>query len=243
MPIGDHHTDRSYDEALRKLDDALIRMTALAESQLNDCLAALSQRDSALATKVIDGDAEIDDLEHFVSEQAVRLLVLRAPVADDLRMVVTALKVAGDLERIADHAANTARRSLVLNQFPAIAPVRPLLRLGEAVQDLLRATMDAYMTGDAEQALAARDRDQEVDARYSSLFREILTYMMEDPRTITLGSHLMFIAKNIERVGDHATNIAEMTYYRVTGRTLGGTRPKGDVSSREGAAVEAGGEN
>ncbi len=239
MPIGDHHTDRSYDEALKKLDDALVRMTALAESQLSDCLQALAQRDSALATTVVEGDAEIDQLEHFVSEQSVRLLVLRAPVADDLRMVVTALKVAGDLERIADHAANTARRSLVLNQFPAITPVRPLLRLGQAVQDLLRATMDAYMTGDAEMALAARNRDQEVDARYSSLFREILTYMMEDPRTITLGSHLMFIAKNIERIGDHATNIAEMTYYRVTGRTLGAERPKGDVSSREGAVPSA----
>jgi phosphate transport system protein len=129
--------------------------------------------------------------------------------------------------------------AIVINQGPALAPMRSLLRLGQVVQELLRATMDAFMSGDAEQALAARNRDQEVDERYSSLFREILTYMMEDPRTITVGSHLMFIAKNIERIGDHATNIAEMTYYRITGRTLEPGRPKRDVSSFEGAAPPA----
>ncbi len=240
MPLGEHHTVRSLDEALQRLDDALVRMTALAEAALAGCLDALAQRDSDLARAVVQGDAEIDELEHFVSEQTVRLLALRAPVADDLRRVITALKVAGDLERIADHAANTARRAQVLNESPTVAPLRPLLRLGHVVQELLRTTMDAYMNGDAEQALAARNRDEEVDERYSSLFREILTYMMEDPRTITAGSHLMFIAKNIERIGDHATNIAEMTYYRVTGRTLGTDRPKRDVSSLEGSAPPAG---
>ncbi|NFV81701.1 phosphate signaling complex protein PhoU [Magnetospirillum aberrantis] len=239
MPtIGDQHIVRSFDEELKRLHDALARMGGLTEQQLKGAIEALEHRDSDLATRIMNDDVRVDDCESFVNEQTVRLLALRAPVADDLRAVIATLKAAGDLERIADHAANAAKRSLVLNQMPPVAPMRSLVRMGRLVQALLAEVLDAYLTHDAEKALAVRSRDQEVDDLYSSLFREILTYMMEDPRTITAGTHLMFIAKNIERIGDHATNIAEMTYFLVTGRKLNDQRPKRDTSALEGAEQE-----
>ncbi|MCA1906825.1 MAG: phosphate signaling complex protein PhoU [Magnetospirillum sp.] len=239
MPtIGDQHIVKSYDEELKRLHDSLARMAGLAEAQLHKSVEALEKRDSDLAGQVMNADHEIDEIEHFINEQTVRVLALRAPVADDLRQVISALKVAGDIERIADHAANAAKRSLVLNQMPPVAPMRSLVRMGKLVAELLGEVLNAYLTHDAERALAVRSRDQEVDDLYSSLFREILTYMMEDARTITSCSHLMFIAKNIERVGDHATNIAEQTYFVATGRSLNDQRPKRDTSSFEGAVQE-----
>jgi phosphate transport system protein len=238
MPlIGANHIVKSYDDELKKLHDALARMSGLAEVQLRDAMDALDSRDSDLASRVMADDCKVDECEHFINEQTVRLLALRAPVADDLRMVIASLKVAADLERIADHAANAAKRSLVLNQIPPVAPMRSLIRMGKLVQTLLAEVLGAFLSHDAERALSVRSRDQEVDDLYSSLFREILTYMMEDPRTITACSHLMFIAKNIERIGDHATNIAEMTYFRVTGRSLNDQRPKRDLSAFEGGVA------
>ncbi|MBC7905244.1 MAG: phosphate signaling complex protein PhoU [Rhodospirillaceae bacterium] len=235
--IGANHIVKSYDDELKKLHDALARMSGLAEVQLRSAMEALDKRDSDLASRVMNDDGKVDECEHFVNEQTVRLLALRAPVADDLRMVIASLKVAADLERIADHAANAAKRSLVLNQMPQVSPMRSLVRMGKLVQTLLAEVLGAFLSHDAERALAVRSRDQEVDDLYSSLFREILTYMMEDPRTITSCSHLMFIAKNIERIGDHATNIAEMTYFRVTGRSLNDQRPKRDTSAFEGGVL------
>jgi phosphate transport system protein len=235
MPtVGEHHIVKSYDDGLKKLHDTLARMGASAERQLELSIKALEQRDDDLASQVIHGDRQIDADEHFVNEQTVRLLVLRAPVADDLRTVIASLKIAADLERIADHAANNAKRTLVLNQNPPVGPVRGLVRMGRVVSGLLAQTLSAHLQLDADLALAARSRDKEVDELYSSLFREILTYMMEDPRTITACSHLMFVAKNLERIGDHATNIAEMTYFLVTGQSLSSPRPKNDSSSVEG---------
>ncbi|HLO76736.1 MAG TPA: phosphate signaling complex protein PhoU [Magnetospirillum sp.] len=233
--VGQHHIVKSFDDELKRLHDALARMGGLTEQQLQGAIEALDRRDSDLATQVMNDDGRIDECEVFVNEQTIRLLALRAPVADDLRAVIATLKAAGDLERIADHAANAAKRSLVLNQMPPVAPMRSLVRMGKLVQGLLAEVLGAYLAHDAERALAVRSRDQEVDDLYSSLFREILTYMMEDPRTITACTHLMFIAKNIERVGDHATNIAEMTYFLVTGRSLNNPRPKRDTSALEGA--------
>ncbi|OJX80860.1 phosphate signaling complex protein PhoU [Magnetospirillum sp. 64-120] len=239
MPtIGDQHIVKSYDEALKRLHDALARMAGLTETQLHKAIEALEKRDSDLASQVMNADHEIDEAEHFINDQTVRVLALRAPVADDLRQVISALKVAGDIERIADHAANAAKRSLVLNQLPPVAPMRSLVRMGKLVAELLGEVLNAYLTNDAERALAVRSRDQEVDDLYSSLFREILTYMMEDPRTITSCSHLMFIAKNIERVGDHATNIAEQAYFVATGRSLNDQRPKRDTSAFEGVVQD-----
>jgi phosphate transport system protein len=240
MPtIGDQHIVKSYDDELKRLHDALARMAGLAEAQLAAAIEALDKRDSDIATKVMNDDPKVDECEHFINEQTVRLLALRAPVADDLRMVISALKAAGDIERIADHAANAAKRSLVLNQMPPVGPMRSLVRMGRLVAELLNEVLDAFLAHDAERALAVRSRDQEVDDLYSSLFREILTYMMEDPRTITACSHLMFIAKNIERVGDHATNIAEMTYFIATGRSLNDQRPKRDTSAYEDGSSAA----
>ncbi|OAN50404.1 phosphate signaling complex protein PhoU [Magnetospirillum moscoviense] len=237
MPtVGEHHIVKSYDEQLKRLHDAISRMGGLAERQLELSMKAVETRDDTLAGEVVASDAAIDADEHFVNEQTVRLLALRAPVADDLRTVIASLKIAADLERIADHAANNAKRTLVLNQTAPLAPVRTLLRMGRLVQELLAQVLAAYLQHDAAQALAVRARDQEVDALYSSLFREILTYMMEDPRTITACSHLMFMAKNIERIGDHATNIAEMSYFLITGQSLADQRPKGDRSNTEGLA-------
>lgn len=236
MTMGEQHIVRSFDEELNRLEQALARMCGLAESQLAAAMTALAERDSDLASRVMTDDRLVDETEDFVGEQTIRLLALRSPVADDLRVVVTALKVAGDIERIADHIANTAKRTLVLNQAQTLPPIRSVTRLIRVVQTILSETFAAYLTRDAERAVAARGRDEEVDALYSSLFREILTYMIEDPRTITLCSHLLFAAKNIERIGDHATNIAEMTYYMVTGRRLTEERVKRDDTSLEGGA-------
>ncbi len=232
--MADQHIFKLYDDELKKLDDTLSRMGGMAESQLTGAMKALAERDSELAARVVSGDEQIDRCEHFVNEQSVRLLALRAPVANDLRLVITGLKVAGDIERIGDHAANCAKRTLVLNQMAPVALTGTLVRLGRVVDEQLRKSLDSYLNHDAESALAVRDRDREVDDLYSSLFREILTYMMEDPRTITACSHLMFIAKNIERIGDHATNIAEMTYFLVTGQAIEDKRPKHDLSNFEG---------
>lgn len=231
------HIVKSYDLELAKLDDGLARMGGLAEAQLGCAIDALERRDSELASKIMGDDSKVDAYEAFVNEQTIKVLALRAPVADDLRTVVAALKVAGEIERIADLAANAAKRSLVLNQLPPVAPMRSLIRLGRLALTMVSEVLDAYLANDSERALALRDRDQELDDVYSALFREILTYMMEDPRTITSCTHLMFIAKNLERIGDHATNVAELTYYRVTGKTALEARTKKDVSSFIGGTI------
>jgi phosphate transport system protein len=236
--VGEPHIVKSYDSELSRLDDALARMGGLAEAQLAAALEVLERRDSELAAKVVENDAQVDAVEAFVNEQAVRVLALRSPVADDLRTVVAALKIAGEIERVADLAANAAKRSLVLNRLPPVEPMRSLLRLGKLALGLVKEVMDAHLAFDAPRALAVRDRDQEVDDVYASLFREILTYMMEDPRNITPCSHLMFIAKNLERIGDHATNIAELAHFRISGQQAPTARTKKDDSSSVGADPE-----
>lgn len=236
--VGEPHIVKSYDSELARIDDALARMGGLAEAQLAFALDALENRDSELAARVVEGDAQVDAVESFVNEQAVRVLALRAPVADDLRTVVAALKIAGEIERTADLAANAAKRSLVLNRLPPVEPMRSLLRLGRLALALVKEVMDAHLGHDAARALAAREKDQEIDDVYASLFREILTYMMEDPRNITPCSHLMFIAKNFERIGDHATNIAELAHFRILGRAALAERPKRDDSPFVGADPE-----
>ena len=236
--VGEHHIVKSYDQELAKLEDALARMGGLAEAQLAAAIDALDARDSDLAARIMANDGQVDALQTFVDEQTVKVLALRAPVADDLRSVVAALKIAGEIERIADLAANAAKRSLVINLAPPVAPMRSLVRLGRLALTMVKDAVDAHLGHDPDKALAVRDRDEDLDHVYSSLFREILTYMMEDPRTITPCSHLMFIAKNLERVGDHATNIAELTYFRVTGRPLDHQRTKSDDSAFVGAPTE-----
>ncbi len=229
------HTVKSFDEELTRLRDILARMGKLAAGQFEHAMQALVERDAVLAQKVGTSDLEIDQLEQTVNELVVRVLALRAPMADDLRMVVTALKVASDLERIADYAANIARRSLSLSATPSLPSIRTVRRIGVLVQRQLNDVLDAYTSQDADKAMAVWNSDQEVDEMYSGLFRELLTYMMEDPHNIGSASHLLFVAKNIERIGDHATNISEMIYFIITGRHIEGERPKNDSSSSVGA--------
>ena len=227
------HIIKSYDEELERLNRMIIEMGGLAESQLASGIEAVIERDSDLASRVIEDDAKVDQLEREVDNLAVRLLALRQPMARDLREIVAALKISSDLERICDYAANVAKRSIALTQSAPLEPVHALPRMADFAQELVKDVIDAYVARDADKALAVWVRDEELDEMYANLFRVFLTYMMEDPRNIGGATHLLFMAKNIERIGDHATNIAENVYYLVRGVPLAQARPKGDRSSSE----------
>ena len=225
------HIVKSYDEELTKLQNTLIAMGGMAEAQLASSIQAVVKRDSELAAEVVEADVRVDKLEKDVESLVVRLLALRQPMARDLREIVSALKIGTDLERICDYAANVAKRSIALNQAPVVKPAFALPRMGRLAQMLIKDVLDAYVQRDAEKAMQVWLGDEELDELYTSLFRELLTYMMEDPRSITAGTHLLFMAKNIERIGDHATNIAETIYFLIHGTPLKETRPKRDRSS------------
>jgi phosphate transport system protein len=229
--MAQEHIIKSYDEELQRLDNALTQMGGIAESQLGAAIEAVIKRDSDVATEVIEGDVRVDNLEREIEGQVMRLLALRQPMARDLRQSIAALKIASDLERIGDYAANVAKRSIALNQTPPVRPVYAVPRMGRLCQAMIKDMLDAYVERDADKALAVWLRDEELDEMYTSLFRELLTYMIEDPRNITACTHLLFIAKNLERVGDHTTNIAETLYFLVHGIPLAQTRPKGDRTS------------
>jgi len=229
--MAQEHIIKSYDEELQRLDNALTQMGGIAESQLGSAIEAVIKRDSDVATEVIEGDVRVDNLEREIESQVMRLLALRQPMARDLRQSIAALKIASDLERICDYAANVAKRSIALNQAPPVRPVFALPRMARLAQALIKDVLDAYIARDADKALIVWARDEELDEMYSGLFRELLTYMMEDARNITASTHLLFMAKNIERIGDHATNIAETVYFLVHGSPLNQARPKGDRSS------------
>jgi len=236
------HIIKSYDEELRRLNNTIMQMGGLAEGQLAAAIEAVMKRDSALAARVVEGDAQVDRLEQDVDGLVVRLLALRQPMARDLREILAALRIASDLERICDYAANVAKRSIVLNQSPPVRPVYTLPRMVKLAQALTKDVLDSYVARDADKALLVWARDEELDEMYSSLFRELLTYMMEDPRNITACTHLLFMAKNVERIGDHATNIAETVYFLVNGTPLTQARPKRD-SSNQAVAPPAGGQS
>jgi phosphate transport system protein len=235
------HIVKSYDEELARLNNMIVEMGGLAENQLSSAIDAVSKRDSALAAQVVENDAQVDNLERELDNLAIRLLALRQPMARDLREIFAALKIGSDLERICDYAANVAKRSIALAQTPPIQPVHALPRMGALALALVKDVIDSYVERDADKALAVWRRDEELDEMYSSLFREFLTYMMEDPRNIGACTHLLFMAKNIERIGDHATNIAEDLYYLVHGTPLTEIRPKGDKSSLEVIAPDRAG--
>ena len=232
------HIMKSYDEELARLNNMIVEMGGLAEAQLSSAIEAVARRDSALAAGVVEGDAQVDELQRELDNLAIRLLALRQPMARDLREIFAALKIAADLERICDYAANVAKRSIALAQTPPIQPVHALPRMGTLALALVKDVIDAYVERDADKALEVWRRDEELDEMYSSLFREFLTYMMEDPRNIGACTHLLFMAKNIERIGDHATNIAEDLYFLVHGTPLTEIRPKGDKSSLEVVAPD-----
>jgi len=229
--MSSEHTVKAFTEQLETLSSTVAQMGGLAEAQLADAVDAISKRDTALAERTISGDPQIDRLQQTVEDQAQKVLALRQPMAVDLRETLAAIKIASELERVGDLAKNVAKRALVLNREPPIRLTQSLARMGRAAQSQLKLVLDAYSDRDAEGAETVWRNDGEIDEIYNSMFRELLTYMMEDPRTIGLCTHLLFVAKNIERAGDHATNIAETVYHMVTGGHLAIDRPKADVTS------------
>ncbi|MCX7346209.1 MAG: phosphate signaling complex protein PhoU [Alphaproteobacteria bacterium] len=225
------HIVKSYDEDLAALKMLLAQMGGLAEQQLDDAIDALSRRDTTLADRVIQNDERIDMLERQIEERAITMIAKRQPMARDLREIMVAIRVASDLERIGDLAKNTAKRAHAISEALPRKLMTGVTRMGRLAQSELKDILDAYARSDAEKALEVWRSDEELDSLYNSIFRELLTYMMEDPRNISLCTHLLFGAKNMERIGDHATNIAENIFYQVHGKTLIESRPKRDTTS------------
>ena len=226
------HIVASYENELRDLGRKVTEMGGRAERLVADSIAALLKRDTELAERVIVQDKMVDVLQREIEEGAIAMIARRQPIANDLREIVSALRVAGDLERIGDLAKNTAKRALALDgEYQAQKQLRGVEHMSVIAIEQLKSVLDAYANHDDARALAVWKRDGEIDAIYTSLFRELLTYMMEDPRHITICTHLLFAAKNIERIGDHATNIAETVHYLVVGEPLSDERPKSDTSS------------
>lgn len=235
--MENEHIVTSFDADLKSLNHLIAQMGGIAESQLAQAVECLVVRDDRLAERVREKDKELDALENEVHMKAVTLLGMRQPAAgdpgtDDLRTVITAFQTASALERIGDYARNIAKRSTVLNQMPAMSgPVSAVVRMSKLVQGMISDVLDAWQARDIKMADDIRHRDLEVDQLHTGLFRELLTYMMEDPRNITACTHLLFVAKNIERIGDHVTNIAEHIHMVVHGQVPEDDRPKQDRSS------------
>ncbi len=232
---NERHISTAFDRDLEGIQAMIMKMGGLVEAAILDAAAALDTRDDELAARVRLGDKVIDALEDQINTECARLIALRAPAASDLRTVLTVMKIAASLERCGDYAKNLAKRSLVLTQMvPIEGSAGAIKRMAKAVAVLLGDALDAYIRRDVDMAADVRRRDREVDQMYNALFREFLTHMMEDPRAITACMHLHFIAKNIERMGDHATGVAEQVIYLVTGQMPEDDRVKGDTTSTIG---------
>ncbi len=225
------HTVKSFEQELQRLSNHITQMGGVAEAQIDAAVQACARRDVDVAGRVMQADSRLDEYERQIEQDTIRMLALRQPMGVDLREALAALKISTDLERVGDYAANIAKRSIALAQLPAVRPAAAIPRMGKIVQEMLKDVLDAYVDRDVDKAILAWHRDEELDDLYTSLFRETLTYMMEDPRNITPCTHLLFIAKNLERAGDHATNIAETIHFLVKGQSLDKTRPKSDTSS------------
>lgn len=206
-------------------------MGGLAEAAVNDSLLAVARRDTDLAQAVIQRDQKIDAAQREVERRAIKLFALRQPMASDLRVVLTAWRIATELERVGDLAKNIAKRTLILNQAEPVQLTRSIERMGKIAAAHLKQVLDAYANKDIDAAIEVWNNDDNIDAHYNSLFRELLTYMIEDPRTISSCAHLLFIAKNLERVGDHGTNIAEYIHFLVTGEEIAAERPRVEPES------------
>ncbi|AQS87424.1 transcriptional regulator for phosphate uptake PhoU [Neoasaia chiangmaiensis NBRC 101099] len=231
MPSESVHTVRSYEQELGRMRALMTRMGGIVESQVAQALTAVIESDEEAAQAAPAQDPQVDALEREVETLAIRLLALRNPMAGDLREVVAALKITGDLERIGDYAASIARRSTRFDLADGRISLSGLESMGRLVQENLRRAIDAIVQQDADQAMDVWHADRAVDEYYTAMFRALVTYMMEDPRHIGPCTHLLFIAKNLERIGDHATNIAERVYYAVTGDNLPALRPRGGAQS------------
>lgn len=218
------HIVRSYDQDIDELVNLIAEMGGLAEKQVAGAVAALLERDMAAAERVIDGDARLDELEERIDQLAVHLFAKRQPMAEDLRLIAMSLKVSNDLERVGDYASSVAKRAKRLVSEPQIKAIGSLGRMGHLVQDMLADIVDAYVERDDRKGMSVWHRDEHVDDFYDSLFREIITYVLEDPRTTSACIDLLFIAKNLERIGDHATNIAERLHYIAHGDRINRVR-------------------
>jgi phosphate transport system protein len=225
------HIAKAYDADLTNLKTMLSEMGGIAEQQLAESIQALIRRDGKLADTVIASDVRLDEMEIAVEEKAVLTIARRQPMAKDLRNIMVAIRIAADLERIGDLAKNIAKRTHAIEGNIPRRLATGLERMGELSQSQLKLVLDAFAANDSEKAMAVWRHDEDLDALYNSIFRELLTYMMEDPRMISGCTHLLFATKNIERIGDHATNIAENIYYLVHGEMLKEQRPKKDQTS------------
>ena len=230
--MSDEHIASAFDRDLEAIQAHVMKMGGLVEEAILDSARALEDRDVDLANQVRERDRRVDELEERINEEAARVIALRAPTARDLRVVLTVIRISANLERCGDYAKNIAKRTSVLAQMqPVGSAPNSIRRMAREVEAMLRDALDAYIQRDAELAEQVRDRDEEIDQMYTSLFREFLTFMMEDPRNITACMHLHFIAKNVERIGDLVTSICEQVIYLVTGQMPDDERPKGDRTS------------
>ena len=238
---GSERIVRSFDQELKRLKTMLTTMGGITENQVAQATQAVLRHDTEAALATIGADPRVDDLERDVEHMAIRMLALRQPMADDLREIVGALKISAALERVGDYATNMAKRSMVLNQSTHVFNAQTFnlsgfAQMSDMVQRNLKLIVDALTENDTEKALLVWNSDQAIDDVYNSIFRALVTYMMEDPRSITPCTHLLFVAKNLERIGDKATNIAEILYYSVTGEPLAGPRPKGEPATTRPAS-------
>jgi phosphate transport system protein len=231
------HIVKSYEQDLARLKGLLTQMGGMVEAQAANAARAVLEHNATAAGYAVQDDVAVDALEREITDFAIRLLALRQPVASDLRLIVSSIKIAGDLERIGDYAANVAKRSLVLNEISSPFSMSGIGNMCRLVQENLKTTVDAIGESNPDRAVEVWRSDIMIDDVYSAIFREQITYMMEDPRNITFCIHLMFCAKNIERMGDHATNIAETVHYMVEGRPIADPRPKGDTTAFAKAAI------
>ena len=226
-PIRAPHIVKAFSEELERLAADVSAMGGLAESLVSDALEAAATRDGELAAQVVARDAQVDDMQRDIEKKIIRLLALRQPIAQDLRVCIAALKIVADLERVGDLAKSIARRVPTLNESEPTAFAAAVDRMGKLVLGHLHQVLDAYATGQTSQAVGVWERDDDVDEHYNALFRELVGAMADDPAMIGPGAHLLFIAKNLERIGDHATNIAEVVHYLVTGLEIASERPRG----------------
>jgi len=226
------HIVSSFGEDIKNLRQKIVEMAKLVQEQFNNAEKALVERDLKLASSVKDRDAIVDQIEQEIEQKAIELIATRSPMADDLREIISAIKICNALERIGDYAKNLSKRVPVINEEKQfVANTTVISQMISIINDMTEDVIDAYNTKNADKAISVWTRDLAVDNLYDSFFRELLTHMMENPRSITSATHLLFIAKNVERAGDHLTNIAEIIYYIIEGRTIEMVRPKGDLSN------------
>ena len=221
------HTVKAFDDDLGQLRALVSEMGGRAEAAITDALQALVRRDLDAAARIVEDDKKIDAIQDEIERQVVRLIALRAPMADDLREILAAMKIAGVVERMGDYAKNIAKRVPILTEAKNIEPLSILPAMGRLVSEMVHDVLDAFAARDPNAAIRVSESDKAVDDFYNSLFRTLLTYMLENPHNITASTHLLFIAKNLERIGDHSTNVAEMVYFAATGHQMA-ERPRGE---------------